>query len=377
MSNLNIINNSLNFEVLEYFKSIFKQNITKKRFLTFNEIRDITSEELGMDLMSNNQHVLIQTWFENINNLKYLRPFIKETFEEIIIHSPELIQVFKGSLRENMKLDLSVEDIYLSIEVLALRHRQNWNQGTPFISFKCSLHGRSCRVTALHPLTHGSREGFKLFIRAVGNTVYPISNFVIETNLQEKLRQIIVSKSNVIISGSTGSGKTSLLTSLLSLINEEHIIILEDTQEINIDNDSFTYLLSSENDQYSLEKYTQYALRMRPDRIILGEMRGAEIVPFMLAMNNGHNGLMSSIHANNARDGIERLALLFEMNIKNKTLTFSEVLKLISNNVNYAIHMKEKKVVEVIKILGSDGERVNFEYIYSENRYACSEYRAA
>ena len=114
-------------------------------------------------------------------------------------------------------------------------------------------------------------------------------------------------------------------------------------------------------------------MRMRPDRMIVGELRGSEIIPFMLAMNNGHKGLISSIHANCARDGLERAALLFEMNIKDKSLSYSEVLKLISRNIDYVIHISDKKVTELIKVIGANGERVSYEFVYSENKYECKE----
>ncbi|MBT7611107.1 MAG: Flp pilus assembly complex ATPase component TadA [Bacteriovoracaceae bacterium] len=376
MSNLNIFNKNLNNEVLQYFKNIYKQNITKKRILGFKEIRDITSDELGMNLVSHEQSRILEAWFHDINSLMYLEDLFSNCFEEIIIHSPKLVQVYQSGNISSTHLSISMEEIFLSIEVLTLKERKNWNQGIPFVSFNSIIHKKSCRITVVHPATHGSRKGFKVFIRAIGNQIIPLRSFVRNESMSTIIKELINKKENLLISGSTGSGKTSLLTSLLSMIDEEHVIILEDTQEINVKKDHFTYLLAAESKFYSLEKYTQYSLRMRPERIILGEMRGSEVIPFMLAMNNGHKGLMSSIHSINARDGVERIALLFEMSIQNKSLSYSEVLKLISQNINYVIHMENKKITEIIKVFGSDGERINFEYIYSENKYPCSEYKA-
>jgi type IV secretion system protein VirB11 len=377
MSNLKIIENSLDCEILIYFKKLYRLNITKKRYLHFDEMIKITSEELGINLASATKSDFLKSWFEDINDLKFLYALMLNNFEEIIIHSSDLVHLFYKNEILNFNIPLSLDDLLLSFEVLALRENQNWNQGNPFASFNSTIHSIPCRITVLHPAMHGRRKGFKVFIRKIGNQIIPLKFFVTKEDLQFHLKSLLQNKENILISGSTGSGKTALLSSLLSTLNnKDHVIVLEDTQEINIIKDNFTYLLASDDSEYSLEKFTQYSLRMRPARIILGEMRGPEIIPFMLAMNNGHGGLMSTIHSNNARDGIERIALLFEMNIKNKSLKFSEVLKLISSNINYVIHLKDKRIHEIIKVIGSDGERINFEYIYSENKYPCKEYKA-
>jgi len=123
-------------------------------------------------------------------------------------------------------------------------------------------------------------------------------------------------------------------------------------------------LAKEKSGKKSLKDYCAYALRMSPDRLILGEMRSDEVVPFLLAMNTGHNGLMSTIHANSSVDAVSRLALLFSMYSVNKDMSFELITKLICKNIDYIIFLKDKSVFEVCRLIGSEGDVPFFEKIY-------------
>ena len=97
-----------------------------------------------------------------------------------------------------------------------------------------------------------------------------------------------------------------------------------------------------------------YSLRLSPDRILLGEMRSHEVVPFLMAMNTGHRGLMGTIHSSSAADALHRAALLFSLYGGEAQLNFDKVMELLCRNLEYVVFMENKKVKEVIKILGSD-----------------------
>ena len=115
----------------------------------------------------------------------------------------------------------------------------------------------------------------------------------------------------------------------------------------------------------TLKDYCAYAMRMRPDRILLGEMRSSEIVPFILSMNTGHRGLISTIHANSAKDCISRMCLLFSLYSNISKLNFSTITSLICQNVEYVIHMENKKIKEIIKIFGADNLNPIYDYIFN------------
>ena len=104
---------------------------------------------------------------------------------------------------------------------------------------------------------------------------------------------------------------------------------------------------------------------MSPDRLIVGEMRSTEVVPFMLAMNTGHKGLMSTIHANSCGDALSRIALLFSLYAENKEIDFALITKLACKNIDYVIHMENKKVKELARVLGSEDVTPYFELLYT------------
>ena len=108
------------------------------------------------------------------------------------------------------------------------------------------------------------------------------------------------------------------------------------------------------------------SLRMSPDRIVVGEMRSDEVEPFLLAMNTGHKGLLSTIHANNAVDTLHRIALMFKV-YSAKDLAFDLVLKLAATNIDAVVYLKNKKVVEIIQVFGSEQSNIFFDTLYKED----------
>jgi pilus assembly protein CpaF len=133
------------------------------------------------------------------------------------------------------------------------------------------------------------------------------------------LRACVVDKRNVLVSGGTGAGKTTLLNVLSAFIPaKERIITVEDTQELQLRQDHVVSLESKPANiegagAYTIRDLVRNALRMRPDRIIVGECRGAEALDMLQAMNTGHDGSMTTVHANSAEEVIKRLELLVLM----------------------------------------------------------------
>src|SRR5205085_1219830 len=152
--------------------------------------------------------------------------------------------------------------------------------------------GKKYRLSLIHSST--SPLGIsKLILRSLSAKPFSLSSF----GSAEVLRDLVAKKSNIIVAGSTGSGKTSLLNTLLTDVpNSEHLVILEDTFEIISAHAHETRFISGNTAQTSLKSYLTYSLRLSPDRIILGEMRSHEVIPFLMAMNTGHKGLMGTIH---------------------------------------------------------------------------------
>jgi type IV secretion system protein VirB11 len=133
------------------------------------------------------------------------------------------------------------------------------------------------------------------------------------------VKKAIELKKNIVISGGTSSGKTTFLNACLQLIpNDQRIIILEDTREIEISHQNQVQLLASKGGQskskVDMQDLVQCCLRLRPDRIICGEIRGKEILDFLAASSTGHEGSMTSIHANNPGIAFMRMTQMYKLN---------------------------------------------------------------
>lgn len=298
--------------------------------------------------------------FLKLTQWNFLEGILSHEATEFFFHSPQLSQRLSLSGEKyNFSLELHSDDWQLWLEIISIKFKQNWNVQNPFCSFYGELFGKTYRFSMIHGSTSPGGPS-KLILRRLKQGAIPITSF----GKTEVLRQGVQQKKTMLIAGSTGSGKTSLLTSLLEYLEkDEHLVILEDTYEILSDHPHQTRFLSGDTVQTSLKSYLSYSLRLSPDRIILGEMRSHEVVPFLMAMNTGHKGLMGTIHASSAHDALHRVALLFSLYAGEANLAFNKVMELICRNLEYVVFMENKKVKEVIKILGSDNGVAFYESI--------------
>lgn len=293
----------------------------------------------------------IKESFIKLTEWSFLEEILRENATEYFFHSPDKCQRLSSSgEKSSFKVPLSHHDWQLWLEIISLKFRQNWNVQNPFASFYADLFGKKYRISLIHSSTSPNKIS-KLILRSLATNPHPLNNF----GKVDDVKDLVIQKKNILVAGSTGSGKTSLLASLLSLIpEEEHLIILEDTYEILSPHPHQTRFLSGTTPETSLKAYLSYSLRLSPDRIILGEMRSHEVVPFLMAMNTGHKGLMGTIHASSAVDALYRVALLFSLYAGEANLSFEKVMELICRNMEYVVFMEKKKIKEVIRVLGSD-----------------------
>ena len=343
---------------LNFLKTRVNRNLDIKEDDILNEFSDTPNLE-------NNRRL-----FKNIYQFDYLNVFIKDTkVNEIIVHDYKTLQIEKdGILQTKILTDLS-EDIYFtSLETLALKNKVTWNYSNPFASFYTQFEHFSFRASLIHE-SCGPMKKSKFFLRRIRPTPFPLLNFGITNKDEWKVKGLISERKNILLAGAAGSGKSSLLASLLENIEEtEHVIILEDTHEIIILKKNFTSFLGQENlTNKSLKDLCTFSLRLRPDRIILGEIRSSEIIPFVLAMNTGHKGMISTIHADSAIDAVSRMALLFVIHGENQAFSYEMALKLICKNIDVVIFLKDKKIKEIIKIIGADNGMATYDYLFKNN----------
>jgi Flp pilus assembly CpaF family ATPase len=345
------MNNTLNPLFDSQFK--FKDQLAKGKIISFDELHLESDEDFEL------YHERLFSWYHSIVNFDFL-PEFPPKLEEIFIHSPTEIVYKTDDCKFNFDTDITSEDLQRSFEILALQNNQSWNYKTPFVSFNSDFKGKKVRITLTHFSTSPELKS-KVFIRLLNSFPYELSSYIDDINLNT-IKSFIISKKNIMIAGATGSGKTTFLNSLLKEVPEdEHIVILEDTFELISPTDKTTRMISeANNESKSLNTYLSYVMRMSPDRIILGEIRSKEVESIILALNTGHNGLLSTVHANSAKDALSRLALLFKI-YSNKDLTYELILKLICNNIDYVVYIENKNIKEIIEVFGCEKESVYFD----------------
>ena len=198
-------------------------------------------------------------------------------------------------------------------------------------------------------------------------------------SMRATLQSLLKQKLNILISGATGSGKTSLLRSLLMEITaSERLIIMEDVPELRIGRSKAADLNTrvesgSDLPEIGLRELIRQSLRMRPDRLILGEVRGPEALDLLLAMNTGHQGCLGTLHANSARDALWRLQCLIRLG--SGEIQESTAQEVIHRNIHAIVHCQKdsqgvRQIKEIAYMRGIESGCYLLEY-HSESDLSC------
>ncbi len=201
-----------------------------------------------------------------------------------------------------------------------------------------------------------------------------VENATLTPNIAELLDKICKAKLNVLISGGTGSGKTTLLNAMSGAIpGTERIITIEDTAELNLQQahvvrlETRPFNPNQQGGQVTQRDLVRNSLRMRPDRIIVGEVRGDEALDMLQAMNTGHEGSLTTIHANSGRDALSRLETMIAMATGDTSSNF--IRQSISRAFHVILHMSRmgnhRKLVSLTEITGMQDDVVSMQEIFA------------
>lgn len=362
----------MNKTLNQKFVSLFKNRLIEKIHSGLLPPFDVIFKELVLltGLQGENHEIETLSWYESLFSLTYLEKYFSSPHDEIILHGHDCVEVHGRGQKTILPIEhISKEDFITSLKILAMKNQIVWNHSRPFVSFSASVNGHCYRIGLLHSsLSPVNRT--KAFLRKLEKDTFPLASFAESEEQVDFLVDLIIKKKNIVIAGSTGSGKTSFLKSLVTFIPPgEHLIFLEDTHELYNDRPNSTFLLAQQQENKSLKDYCHYSLRMSPDRMVLGELRSEEIVPFTLAMNTGHQGLLTTIHANNSVDAISRMGMLFSLyNGGSQGPGYELILDLIAKNVDYVVFLVDKKIHHINRIVGSSGGKILSEMIISSRQ---------
>ncbi|HZE21517.1 MAG TPA: CpaF family protein, partial [Desulfobaccales bacterium] len=201
-------------------------------------------------------------------------------------------------------------------------------------------------------------------------------------DMAEVVQAIVKGKLNILISGGTGSGKTTLLNILSGVIpNNERIITIEDSAELQLQQDHVCRLETRPPNIEGQGEVTQRdlvrnSLRMRPDRIIVGEVRGPEVLDMLQAMNTGHEGSMTTVHANSAREALLRLETM--ISLSGFTIQEKAMRQMVSSSLDVIIQLARhsdgvRRVVSVAEITGMESGIISLQEIFFFKRHGIDE----
>ena len=204
-----------------------------------------------------------------------------------------------------------------------------------------------------------------------------IQNNTLTPQMAELLSALVKVKCNILISGGTGTGKTTLLNILSGFIPQsERIVTLEDTAELQLQQDHVVRLETRPPNiegigEVTMRALVKNALRMRPDRIVLGEVRSTEVIDMLQAMNTGHEGSLTTIHANSSRDALARLENL--MGMAGITMPGKAMRQLIASSLHFIVQIArledgKRKVTSIQEITGMEGDVITTQEIYCFKR---------
>ncbi|MBT3236372.1 MAG: Flp pilus assembly complex ATPase component TadA [Bdellovibrionales bacterium] len=354
--------------LLPNIRQLFTQMLNRGSKIQLDELEQLLKQHLGLLSLSDREQQQLTQWYNQVYHLHFLNPYLQQPeLREIMIQGESLIQLDCGKGLINYPLDgIEREDLILSMERLAQQSGINWSFHSPFASFQITLQQSTFRATMLHQAVTADRSP-RLYLRHIESTLFTPQEFKVPHELWQKICTWIKQKKNILISGASGSGKSSFVRMLLKVVPpNEHLVILEDTVELaSMDKSRTNLIADGEQKSKSLSDLCGYALRMRPDRIIVGELRGKEITPLLLALNTGHRGMLSTIHADSAADSIQRATLLFALHTADQKINHATITKLICKNIDLVIHLKDCHITQVINLIGSEGVTPYYQERYS------------
>ena len=201
-------------------------------------------------------------------------------------------------------------EMNISIERIARASGRRLDLLSPILDARLPDGSRACVV--ISPIAVG---GPTLSIRKFSRRILPLASFG-PTACSDIVRDLVKQNTNVVVAGATSSGKTSLISAVSqSFESNERIVCVEDTAELRFANPHIVQLQtrpanSEGHGEMTLQSLVRASLRLRPDRLVVGEVRGAEVVDMLLALTSGHQGCWSTVHANSAIETIDRLAAM-------------------------------------------------------------------
>jgi pilus assembly protein CpaF len=333
----------------------------------------LASESAWLDHIA--EESIKQALLDELLGLGPLGPLLRDpNVSEIMVNGPQ--QVFvecDGRLVEVRSHFRNADHVLRIIERIASRVGRRIDETSPMVDARLP---DGSRVNAVIPPL--SLRGPTLTIRRFGSSPLTMDDLLrfkaLTPEMAMLMQACIQAKINVVVSGGTGSGKTTLLNCLSSYIPEqERIVTIEDAAELQLQQKHVIPLEtrpanSDGKNAVSMRDLVKNALRMRPDRIVVGECRGAEALDMLQAMNSGHEGSLTTLHANSCRDAFSRLETMILM--AGFDMPMKAIRRQISNAIQLLIQTDRlsggvRRVTSMLEVVGMEGDVIVSQEIFA------------
>ncbi len=325
-------------------------------------------------LNSETKRKLIESIFNSRRRYDVLQPLLEDSsITEIMVNGPGCVFIERGGKIEKTGIAFeSEEKLYNIINSIVSRVNRAVNESSPIVDARLSDGSRVNAV--LKPI---ALNGPVLTIRKFSGKPLTMDQLValgsLTAEVAEFFGKMVRAKYNIFISGGTGSGKTTFLNALSGFIpRDERIITIEDSAELQLTWIDNIVRLETRNPntegkgQITIRDLIRTSLRMRPNRIIIGEVRGAEALDMLQAMNTGHDGSLSTGHANSTADMLSRLETMV---LCAAQIPLEAIRQQIASALDLIVHLgrlrdSSRRVLEITEVLGCENGQIKLNPLY-------------
>jgi pilus assembly protein CpaF len=340
-------------------------------------INDIIDEE-GRLLTDSDRARLVEEIKNELLGLGPLEPLLwDDTITDILVNGPAQVYVEKfGKLHLTDVRFQDDQHLMLIIDRIVSQVGRRVDESSPMVDARLP---DGSRINAIIPPL--ALDGPALSIRRFGKRRYSMDDLVAKETLTpemvEFLQTVVRARLNILVCGGTGSGKTTMLNCLSAFIPEnERIVTIEDSAELSLQQPHVVRLETRPPNVEGKGEVTQRdlvknALRMRPERIIVGEVRSSEVLDMLQAMSTGHDGSIATIHANNPRESLGRLEMM--MLLSGFSIPQRAMRQQIASAINMIVHVSRlsdgtRKVMKISEITGMEGEMIMMQDLFEFKR---------
>ena len=350
------------------------------------EINNIAREglrDMGIVLNSKDQEQLNEDLMDEVTGLGPIEPLLRdETVNDILINGSQQIFVERAGKLELTSVKFKNErHLMRIIDKIVSAVGRRVDESSPYVDARLA---DGSRFNAMVPpcAVDGSLVSIRKFTKEKLSIDQLVAFGAFNEAMATYLQAAVATRLNIIVSGGTGSGKTTTLNALSGFIDDhERIVTIEDTAELQLQQTHIGRMESRPANvegtgEVSQRDLLRNALRMRPDRIIVGETRGDEVIDMLQAMNTGHDGSMTTIHANSARDAVSRLENMIAMTGVELPLKASRAQ--ISSAVDLLVQISRlqdgsRRMVSITELTGMEGEIISMQEIFKFQRTGLDE----